>query len=132
MKKSITLIEINKLKSHETVEQKRLAKLIRRIKKGGHLKNPIVVDRTSFVVLDGHHRIAVLKLLGCKKIPAFLVDYKSKDVRVYLRKKGLIMKIIKEMVIEKGKDGRPFPPKTTRHLLKYRPRGINMDLKKLK
>ena len=132
MKKSITLIEINKLKSHEAIEQRRLAKLIVRIKKDGHLKNPIVIDRTSFVVLDGHHRLEALKVLGYKKIPAFLVDYKSKDVHVYLRRKGLIMKLIKEAVVERGKNGKLFPCKTTRHLLKYRPRRINVDLRELK
>jgi len=132
MKNKVVLIEINKLKSHEAIEQKHLAKLIGRIKKDGRLKNPIVVDRTSFVILDGHHRLEVLKVLGCKKIPAFLVDYKSKDVHVYLRRKGLIMKLIKEAVIERGKNGKPFPYKTTRHLLKYRPERINIDLRELK
>lgn len=132
MKKSITLIDINKLKPHEAIDFQRLRELAKRIRKNGHLKNPIVVDRTSFVVLDGHHRLKALKILGCKRIPAFLVDYKSNNVRVYLRRKELTMELIKEAVITRGKSRKLFPHKTTCHLLKYRPTGINMDLKKLK
>lgn len=132
MKKSITLIDIDKLKSHEAIDFQRLGELVERIRRDGHLKNPIVVDRKSLVVLDGHHRLKALKILGCTKIPAFLVDYKSNNVRVYLRRKELIMELIKEAVITRGKNRKPFPYKTTCHLLKYRPTGINMDLKKLK
>jgi len=132
MKRNITLIKINKLKSHEAIEPKRLSKLVKRIKRDGYLRNPIVVDRKSLVILDGHHRLYALKVLGCKKVPVYLIDYKSNNVRVYLRRKELIMNLIKKAVITKGKEGKPFPYKTTRHLLKYRPREINIDLKKLK
>jgi len=132
MKRNITLIKINKLKSHEAIEPKRLSKLVKRIKRDGYLRDPIVVDRKSLVILDGHHRLYALKVLGCKKVPVYLIDYKSNNVRVYLRRKELIMNLIKKAVITKGKEGKPFPYKTTRHLLKYRPREINIDLKKLK
>jgi ParB-like chromosome segregation protein Spo0J len=128
----IILIEINKLKPHEAVNSQHLRKLVSEIKKEGKLKNPVVVDKKSLVVLDGHHRLEALKILGCRKIPVFLVNYKSKEIRVYLRRKELLMKLIKEAVISRGKNGKLFPYKTTRHLLKKRPKGINVDLKELK
>jgi ParB-like chromosome segregation protein Spo0J len=83
-------------------------------------------------VLDGHHRLNALKKLGYKKIPVFLVNYRSKDIRVYLRRKNIFMDLLKKMVIKSGKEKRLFPDKTTRHLLKYRPKNIKVDLKMLK
>ncbi len=46
------------------------------------LKHPIIVDKKTFVVLDGMHRVAALKRLNCKKIPVCLVDYENPAVTV--------------------------------------------------
>lgn len=131
MKDKVVLVDIDKLKIHEAVDKKKVEGLERQIKKDGFLKNPVVADKKTLVVLDGHHRLAALKKMGAKKIPVFLVDYKSNKVRVYLRRKKLMIKIIKEKVIEMGLSNRVFPFKTTRHLLSFRPRNINIKIKKL-
>jgi hypothetical protein len=54
------------------------------------LKRPIIVDRDSYVIIDGHHRYEALKRLGVNKIPAILVDYVNEEkilvdkwIRVY-------------------------------------------------
>ena len=46
------------------------------------LRHPVIVDKESFVVLDGMHRVAALKLLSCRRIPACLVNYKSPSISV--------------------------------------------------
>ena len=132
MRNTLTLVRLSKLKPHEAIEQKRLKRLVERIKRDGCLKAPIVADQVSLVILDGHHRLQALKILGCKKIPVFLVNYRNDNVRVYLRRKELLMRLIKEAVIAKGERGELFPPKTTRHLLQFRPRNINIRLERLK
>jgi hypothetical protein len=38
-------------------------------------KNPIIIDNKHKIVLDGHHRLNILKYLGCSKIAAYSVDY---------------------------------------------------------
>ncbi|HUV46669.1 MAG TPA: ParB N-terminal domain-containing protein [Candidatus Bathyarchaeia archaeon] len=131
MKKKITLLLINKLKTHEAVCQRRVLELMGQIKKEGYLKNPVVVDKETLVLLDGHHRLAALKKIGVKRIPAFLIDYKNSKVKVYLRRKELLTDLIKEAVIRKALINQVFPQKTTRHLLGYRPRNINIKLKNL-
>jgi len=131
MKKKIALLLINKLKPHEAVCQKRVLGLMGKIKKEGYLKNPVVVDKETLVILDGHHRLAALKKIGLKRIPAFLIDYKNSKVKVYLRRKELLTTLIKEAVIRKALSNQVFPKKTTRHLLGYRPRNINIKLKRL-
>jgi len=131
MNNGVALIAIGKLRSHEAVSSKRVRELVERIRKDGCLKNPVVADQETLVVLDGHHRVAALKRLGVKKAPVSLVDYKNGEVRVYLRQKEILMKLIKEAVIQKGLSGEVFPAKTTRHLIQSRVRNINYRLKKL-
>ena len=131
MKNGVRLIEIDRLKIHEAICSKRVGVLVEQIVKDGFLRNPVVVDCKTLVLLDGHHRLAALRKLGLKKIPAFLIDYQSDQVRVYLRKKELITDLVKEAVIQKALSGKAFPHKTTRHFLKHRPRNVNVRLESL-
>lgn len=43
---------------------------------------PIVVDRNSLTILDGHHRHQAAVILGLDKIPVILVDYLSEDIKI--------------------------------------------------
>jgi hypothetical protein len=131
MKKKIALLLIKKLKTHEAICPKRVLQLMEKIKKEGYLKSPVVADERTLVLLDGHHRLAALKKLGAKKVAVFLVDYKNNEVKVYLRRKEILIDLIKGAVIQKALANQVFPIKTTRHLLKNRPRNINIKLESL-
>ena len=113
------------------VDKKRLSFLLERIKKDKYLKNPVVVEDKHLIILDGHHRVKALKHLRAKKIPAFLVNYKNDDIRVFLRKKLLLTKLIKNIVIENSLNSKLFTSKTTRHLIRNRPRNINVKINQL-
>lgn len=78
----ITLIETDSLTLHEETIPIILEKLIRSIKHDGILRDPVIVDRDSLVVLDGMHRVKALSTLGCRLSCACLVDYKSPEIRV--------------------------------------------------
>lgn len=132
MKKGVILIDIGRLKGHESADEARVIKLMGQIKSDQRLKRPIIVAKGSYVILDGHHRYEVLKRMNCRRIPAYLVDYAGGEVKVYLRRKDLIGEIIKEAVARRAQEGRPFPSKTTRHLIKNRPGLINFRIDKLK
>lgn len=121
MKKDMQLIAIDRVKTHERTFDVRVRRLVRAIKTEGMVRRPIIVDKQSLVVLDGHHRLEALRCLGASLVPAYLVDYQSSQVRVYLRRKYLSMKIIKQAVIYSGMTGVEFPVKTTRHLIHNRP-----------
>ncbi|PIP62930.1 transcriptional regulator [Candidatus Roizmanbacteria bacterium CG22_combo_CG10-13_8_21_14_all_35_9] len=131
MRNKVVLLNINRLKPHEMVDKKRLSFLLERIKKDKYLKNPVVVEDKHLIILDGHHRVKALKHLRAKKIPAFLVNYKNDDIRVFLRKKLLLTKLIKNIVIENSLNSKLFPSKTTRHLIRNRPRNINVKINQL-
>lgn len=131
MKNNINLIKISKLKCHEMVCLKRLKEVRDDLLIKGYIKNPVVVDRKNNIILDGHHRVAALKQLGANKIPAYLVDYQDKNIGVTLRRKEFVFKDIKQAVVDYCLSGKIFPSKTTRHLIKNRPKNINIKISKL-
>jgi S-sulfo-L-cysteine synthase (O-acetyl-L-serine-dependent) len=109
------LVEFRKLKAHERINKKNYVRLLREIKLNGVVK-PIIIDAESYVILDGHHRAGILKALGYRAIPAFLIDYMSQKVKVYPRRENY--PVDKDLVVKRGLSGKLFPPKTTRHVFK--------------
>ncbi len=113
--KGICMINLNELKGHECTLEGRIKELQEEILSDGVLKKPIVVDEATLVILDGHHRVEVLKRLGCKKIPAVLVDYRDPNIMVLPWRKG--EKITKGEVIRAALFKMRLPPKTTKHMV---------------
>lgn len=120
------IIPLSGLRMHEKVARDRLDAMVRWLEKYG-VTTPIVVEKKHRVILDGHHRYAALRKLGYRKTPAYLVDYK--DVEVLPRRK---IKVSRELVIKRALSGRPFPPKTTRHVYSKRLKMIKVPLDRLR
>lgn len=121
MKHKIVFVPINALICHERVNRARLRKMREILSVDGTVKRPVIVDRTSQMILDGHHRVQALRDLGASRVPVAYVRYQDQRVRVYLRRKNLLMKLIKQFVLEAAKSRTLFPSKTTRHVIAARP-----------
>lgn len=115
MIRELKIMKIELLREHEEVDEKRLEKLTKEIVKDGVIKKPIVADKTTLTVLDGHHRLQALKRLGLNKIPVVLVEYDTPEIVV--QKWGEEKVIEKEEVIRAALSGKLFPPKTTKHMV---------------
>ena len=109
------LVDLSQLHGHEQIRATLLEQLTEQIKQDGYLKRPILVADRHFVVLDGHHRLEAVRLLGCNRIPAYLVDYKSDIVNLGTWPEAIVSTVTKDEVIRRGLTGDRFPPKTTRH-----------------
>jgi hypothetical protein len=79
----IAIVDINSLHKHEATISKLLDQLTHKMKQDGCLRDPIIVDKKSLVVLDGVHRITALQKLGIERVPACLVDYKNPNIKVF-------------------------------------------------
>lgn len=123
---AFALVEAVALLPHEQVEPDRLARLVEAIRRDGCLYEPVLVDRGSLVILDGHHRVQALRALGCRLVPVYLVDYRSPAVRVGAWRAGL--PVDKEAVVARGLAGTPYPPRTSRHVLEGAARRRPVDL----
>ena len=76
----IKLEEIDKLYVHEEILEGLFRQLVKTIKLDEQLFHPVIVDRKRLIVLDGTHRIAATKELGCRFIPICLLDYDNPHV----------------------------------------------------
>ena len=115
---TLAILDIEVLRPHERTREELLSQLRAEIERDGVLRLPILVEREHHVILDGHHRYAALRLLGCRRIPVYLVDYASDEIGLTTWPGAIVATVTKEEVISRGVRGDPFPPKTTRHLLK--------------
>jgi len=78
----VGLEDLSKVRIHEEIVPELLEKLVDEIKSSGKVKDPVIVDSKTLVVLDGMHRVASLGELGCRYLPVCLVDYQNTNVRV--------------------------------------------------
>lgn len=121
MKMNITYVDIACLVEHEHVDHKRLEVVRAKLLTEGVIRRPVIVDKATNIILDGHHRVRALQELGIRHAPVAYVRYQDKRVRVYLRRKDILMKIIKKYVVEMAMRHKVCPSKTTRHLIHNRP-----------
>jgi len=113
--KGIVFIELEELKEHEEIRPDYLEELKNEILSDGILKMPIAVDKKTYIILDGHHRLHALKKIGCKRIPVILFDYQSPEIEVLPHREGET--VTKEMIIRTALAGRRMPPKTSKHMI---------------
>ena len=109
---NVELIGVSELKPHEQVNEKRILEVRESIITEG-LKYPIVVDKATKIILDGHHRYNILKKLKVSKVPVFFVNYF--DERIILDSWNGA-KLTKNDVVKKVNSGKLFPQKTTKHM----------------
>jgi ParB-like chromosome segregation protein Spo0J len=77
------LIDILRLRDHEEVDLFHFEGLMEELIEDGFQRDPIIVDKESDVVLDGHRRTNILKTLGYSKIASHQVQYmKDNTIRV--------------------------------------------------
>lgn len=110
------LVPISDLLPHERCDPTRVSEVEEDIKDEGALLEPILVADGSLVVLNGHHRLEVLKRLGARKVPAWVIDYDHASITVDLwPQSGVTMAPTKKEIISRAKGGHLYPPKTSHH-----------------
>ena len=114
---SFALVLLADLHAHEEVANDDLDGLVQVIRREGMVREPLLVAAGALVILNGHHRYRALLALGATRAPCWLVDYE--DPRVTLDRWTAGPPITKEEVVERGRQGRLFPPKTTRHRVAF-------------
>lgn len=79
---SLEVLPADDLRLHEHVLRDHVDRLAAAVERDGMLKNPVVVDGESEVVLDGMHRVTALRQLGLDAIPACVVPYSDPAIEV--------------------------------------------------
>lgn len=118
MRAQFKIMDIKLLKAHEALDEELLKEFLEELKRDGYVKKPILVEDRNYVILDGHHRVEALRLMGYKRAPVYLVDYFDSTITVSVWPGAIVSEIEKEEIIKRGLEGDLFPPKTSKHILK--------------
>jgi len=78
----IYLSSLEKLLSHEETIPDEVATLEGEFLRDQVVRDPIVIDANTYVVLDGMHRVAAMKELNCICVPVCAVDYRNPSIKV--------------------------------------------------
>ena len=126
------MVPMEILRPHEETIPKKVEELERMTHRWKAYVLPLVIDRNTGVILDGHHRHQVAMRLDLKCLPCVLVDYLG-DESVELDVWPSCGKdsITKEEVVQAGLQEELFPPKTSRHRLSDHLPPISMPLTRL-
>jgi len=83
LRMEIKFASVKSLFTHEETIPSALENLQQEILQEKLLKHPIIVDKETCVVLDGMHRVAALKSLGCTIAPVCFVDYANPAIELF-------------------------------------------------
>lgn len=112
------LLPISQLLPHEECDPHTLDEVEKDIRRHGAVLEPVLVAEGSLVVLNGHHRLEVLRRLGARKVPAWVVDYEDASITVDLWPgSGISEPISKKEILTRARRGHLYPPKTSHHSL---------------
>lgn len=125
------LLDIDLLHCHEEIRPELLEQILEEIREDGYVKKPILVADKAWVILDGHHRYEALRRLGCRRVPCYVIDYFSEVIDLSLWPTARVKDVRKQDVVERGRAGLLYTPKTTRHTVKIQLPDIFTDLEDL-
>ena len=128
----VVLVETVSLRGHEEVIPDNLETRTSKLLSKGFYK-PIIVDRRSMVILDGHHKWTAAGRLGLARVPVIMVDYLDDEgVLVDVWPNCGRDSITKTEILSMGSSEDVFPPKTSRHTLPFEIPSIAVPLSDLR
>ena len=110
----VRTLDIARLRPTEEVDAAHVRRIAEEMRKEGVQRRPILVERMSLAILDGHHRFHAVEALGLPAINAVLIEYG--DPRLTLSSWGETA-YGREDVLAAAASGVLLPKKSTRHIL---------------
>jgi hypothetical protein len=114
---TLELVDIETIRLHEEHVTETVLRLASKIEEEGVVLQAVLIEGRHKVLLDGHHRLEALRRLGCRRVPAYVVDYDDPAIQLTTWPGALPVAITKDDVVALALSGRKYPPKTTRHRL---------------
>ena len=114
----VELVPLEILRPHEEILPKKVDQLEKMTHRWNAYTKPLLIDRSTGTILDGHHRLHVAMRLELLCVPCVLIDYLEDgmielDVWPNCGRED----VTKKEVIEAALTGDLFSPKTSRHRL---------------
>jgi hypothetical protein len=106
---AIELIPTERILPNEEQDETRLLEVLNSIAHSGRWTAPIVLERASLAVMDGHHRLAAARRLS---LPRVLLDYGQ----VVVEARRPEFQVDGEQIVARSRARALYPPKTMRHI----------------
>ena len=114
----VELVPLEVLRPHEQIIHKKVDQLERVTHRWNAYTKPLLLDRTTGTILDGHHRYHVAQRIGLLCVPCVLIDYLEDDsIELDVWPNCGRDSISKQDVIDAALSGDLMNPKTSRHRL---------------
>ena len=78
----VSAIPIERIRPHEEFDIKILNGVMTSLQSEGVVRDPVLIDSNSHMILDGTHRYWALIELGCRSIPVAVYSYMSDSVKI--------------------------------------------------
>lgn len=112
---SIIKVPVTRLRPTEEIDIERARLLAKAIKEEGRWTEPILVERSHSVIMDGHHRHFCAIRLCLAVVPCVLLSYDDPNLEVTYWANGAPVDVGR--IIKAGLSGDLMKYKTTRHRL---------------
>ncbi len=114
----VELVPLEVLRPHEQILPKKVDQLEKMTHRWNAYTKPLLIDRATGTILDGHHRYQVAQRLELLCVPCVLIDYLEDNlIELDIWPNCGRDKVTKNEVIQAALSGNLFTPKTSRHRL---------------
>jgi len=132
----LDFVPVEDIRALEMVFPNHLSNLRNMIIDDQFMKQALIVEKDSNIVLDGSHRHIFLLMEGYKYAPVHYVDYNDPNIRIGTNRVHRLLvegsvNISKEEVVKRGISGNLFEPRTTRHFFPFLRPEIDIPLSDL-
>ena len=114
----VELVPLEVLRPHEQIIPKKVDQLEKMTHRWNAYTKPLLIDRATGTILDGHHRYNVAQRLELLCVPCVLIDYLEDSlIELDIWPNCGRDEVTKNEVIQAALSGNLFTPKTSRHRL---------------
>lgn len=114
----VELVPLEVLRPHEQILPKKVDQLEKMTHRWNAYTKPLLIDRATGTILDGHHRYNVAQRLELLCVPCVLIDYLEDSlIELDIWPNCGRDEVTKNEVIQAALSGNLFTPKTSRHRL---------------
>jgi cytidyltransferase-like protein len=118
-------VDINSIKIHENVIIENVIAFESYLEKSQNFLIPSIIISEEMVLIDGHHRLELMKKMGYSNIPVTIINYYHPSVLTHIIKEK---QLSKQTIIETALSGKTLPPKSTRHVLQINDKCIPLSM----
>lgn len=129
----IEIVELAELRPHEQTLPERVETMTNKLQRNDFFHKPILIDRKTMTILDGHHRHQASLRLGLLRVPAICMDYLV-DERITVEpwRPEELPSLAKQTILSHAQTGKLMKPKSSKHIVAFELPALEVPLSDLR